>query len=67
MKYVYPFFLFAFGEGGGDVRGSFCILVSRNLKAAILCSYGWLDVKWITVSAVVGFLYISISMSLLVM
>jgi hypothetical protein len=40
------------------VRGSCCILVNRNLTAAILCSYGWLDVKWINVSTVVGILYI---------
>jgi hypothetical protein len=58
---------FCLHPGGGGVRGRCCILVSRNLKAAILCSYGWLDVKWINVSTVVGFLYISISVSLLVM
>ena len=26
-------------------RDNFCIIVSRNLKAASLCSYGWLEVK----------------------
>ena len=41
------------------VRCSWCILVSSNLKAASLCSYGWLDVKWITVSVIVGFLYLN--------
>jgi hypothetical protein len=31
------------------------------LKAAVLCSKGWLDSKFIVVSVVVGFLYMSIS------
>jgi hypothetical protein len=47
--------------------GRRCILVSINLKAAILCSYGWLDVKCIIVFVVVGFLYISISVFVLVL
>jgi hypothetical protein len=35
--------------------------VTWYLKAAVLCSNGWLDWKLIVVSVVVGFLYISIS------
>jgi hypothetical protein len=31
------------------------------LKAAVLCSKGWLDSKFMVVSVVVGFLYMSIS------
>jgi len=38
-----------------------CILEIWNLKAAILCSVGWLEWKLIVVSVVVGFLYMSIS------
>jgi hypothetical protein len=30
------------------------------LKAAVLCSKGWLDSKFMVVSVVVGFLYMSI-------
>lgn len=49
------------------VRGRRCILDSRNLKAAILCLYGWLDVKCIIVFVVVVFLYISVLMSMLIL
>jgi hypothetical protein len=31
------------------------------LKAAVLCSKGWLDSKFMVVSVVIGFLYMSIS------
>jgi hypothetical protein len=44
-----------------DVSGRRCILVIWYLKAAVLCSNGWLDSKLIFVSVVVGFLYMSIS------
>jgi hypothetical protein len=43
------------------VSGRRCILVMWCLKVAVLCSKGWLDSKFMVVSAVVGFLYMSIS------
>jgi hypothetical protein len=43
------------------VSGRRCILVIWYLKAAVLCSKGWLDSKLIVVSVVVGFLCMSIS------
>ena len=42
-------------------RGKECILVLWNLKAAILCSMGWLERNWTVVSAVVVFLHMSTS------
>jgi hypothetical protein len=42
------------------VKGNWYIFVRRKRKAANFCSCGWLDVKCVTVSVVVGFLYISI-------
>ena len=43
------------------VRGRDIILFIRKRYAAILCSVGWLGVKLIVVSVVVGFLNMSIS------
>jgi hypothetical protein len=43
------------------VSGRRCILVIRYVNTAVLCPKGWLDSKLIVVSAVVDFLYISVS------
>jgi hypothetical protein len=42
------------------VKGSECILVIWYLRAAVLCSMGWFERKFI-VLAVVGFQYMSVS------
>jgi ABC-type cobalamin transport system permease subunit len=44
-----------------ESNGRQCILEMWNLKAAILCSIGWLEWKLVVVSVVVDFLYMSIS------
>ena len=43
------------------ISGSACILVICRQYAVILCSKGWLDMKLIVVSFVVGFRLMSIS------
>jgi hypothetical protein len=43
------------------VTGRNIILLIRKQYAAILCSVGWLEVKLIVISVVVGFLNMSIS------
>jgi hypothetical protein len=54
--YYLRFFLFF-----SVVSGRRCILVMWCLKAAVLCSKRWLDSKFMVVSVVVCFLYMSIS------
>jgi hypothetical protein len=56
LMYYYPLFL---SLSGSNCRE--CVLDIWNLNVAVLCSMGWLEMKLIIVSMVVGFLYISIS------
>jgi uncharacterized membrane protein len=45
------------------VSGRVCILVMWCLKAAVVCSKGWLDSKLMVVSVVVSFLSTCMSIS----
>ena len=53
----------------GHIRVGFVECVGRMLtgEAANLCSLGWMDVKCVVVSVVVGFLYMSIYMCVLLL
>ena len=42
-------------------KGNLCFLVKRNWKSVVLCSVGWLELKWNSVSLDYGFFSISFS------